>query len=113
MASELSVRLNGIEVGTLSLINGKMEFLYNDDATSDYMDRSYYTIMDCNNQYDNNFNNVLPTGNILYNNTGNARELFSNNKIAQSANTTNLTGMFSQIIDTYSMNKNEINPYFN
>ena len=32
MASELSVRLNGIEVGTLSLINGKMEFLYNDDA---------------------------------------------------------------------------------
>lgn len=32
MGSELSVRLNGIEVGTLSLINGKMEFLYNDDA---------------------------------------------------------------------------------
>ena len=32
MASELSVRLNGIEVGTLSLVNGKMEFLYNDDA---------------------------------------------------------------------------------
>lgn len=30
MAKELSVRLNGIEVGTLSLINGKMEFLYND-----------------------------------------------------------------------------------
>lgn len=32
MANELSVRLNGIEVGTLSLVNGKMEFLYNDDA---------------------------------------------------------------------------------
>ncbi len=32
MGSELSVRLNGIEVGTLSLVNGKMEFLYNDDA---------------------------------------------------------------------------------
>ena len=30
MAKELSVRLNGIEVGTLSLIDGKMEFLYND-----------------------------------------------------------------------------------
>jgi len=32
MINELSVRLNGIEVGTLSLVNGKMEFLYNDDA---------------------------------------------------------------------------------
>jgi len=32
MANELSVRLNGIEVGTLSLVNGKMEFLYNDDT---------------------------------------------------------------------------------
>ena len=30
MAKELSVRLNGIEVGTLSLIDGKMEFQYND-----------------------------------------------------------------------------------
>ena len=32
MSKELSVRLNGIEVGTLSLVNGKMEFLYNDNA---------------------------------------------------------------------------------
>ena len=32
MSEELSVRLNGIEVGTLSLVNGKMEFLYNDNA---------------------------------------------------------------------------------
>lgn len=30
MTKELSVRLNGIEVGTLSLKDGKMEFLYND-----------------------------------------------------------------------------------
>ena len=30
MVHELSVRLNGIEVGTLSLINGKMEFAYNE-----------------------------------------------------------------------------------
>ena len=32
MTKELSVRLNGIEIGTLSIINGKMEFLYNDNA---------------------------------------------------------------------------------
>lgn len=32
MAHELSVRLNGIEVGTLSLVNGKMEFLYSDSC---------------------------------------------------------------------------------
>lgn len=32
MARELSVRLNGIEVGTLSLVNGKMEFLYSDSC---------------------------------------------------------------------------------
>lgn len=32
MTKELSVRLNGIEIGTLSFINGKMEFLYNDNA---------------------------------------------------------------------------------
>ena len=32
MAKELSVRRNGIEVGVLSLINGKMEFLYNETA---------------------------------------------------------------------------------
>ena len=32
MAKELSVRLNGIEIGTLSLINGKMEFVYSDNA---------------------------------------------------------------------------------
>lgn len=32
MARELSVRLNGIEVGTLSLINGKMEFLYKESC---------------------------------------------------------------------------------
>lgn len=30
MMHELSVRLNGIEVGTLSLVNGKMEFVYNE-----------------------------------------------------------------------------------
>ena len=30
MTKELSVRLNGIEVGTLSLKDGKMEFQYND-----------------------------------------------------------------------------------
>lgn len=33
MTKELSVRLNGIEVGILSLINGKMEFVYNENAT--------------------------------------------------------------------------------
>ena len=33
MVKELSVRLNGIEIGTLSLINGKMEFKYSDKAT--------------------------------------------------------------------------------
>ena len=32
MTKELSVRLNGIEVGTLSLKDGKMEFLYNDNT---------------------------------------------------------------------------------
>ena len=32
IAKELSVRRNGIEVGILSLINGKMEFLYNETA---------------------------------------------------------------------------------
>lgn len=32
MARELSVRLNGIEVGTLSLVNGKMEFMYSDSC---------------------------------------------------------------------------------
>jgi len=33
MTKQLSVRLNGIEVGILSLINGKMEFVYNENAT--------------------------------------------------------------------------------
>ena len=28
---ELSVRLHGIEIGILKLINGKMQFQYNDD----------------------------------------------------------------------------------
>ena len=32
MAKELSVRLNGIEIGILSLVNGKMEFVYKDNA---------------------------------------------------------------------------------
>ena len=32
MAKSLSVRLHGKEVGILSLVNGKMEFLYNKDA---------------------------------------------------------------------------------
>ena len=32
MGPELSVRLNGIEVGTLSLVNGKMEFVYNEQC---------------------------------------------------------------------------------
>lgn len=32
MAKQLSVRLNGIEVGILSLVNGKMEFNYNENA---------------------------------------------------------------------------------
>lgn len=33
MTKQLSVRLNGIEVGILSLVNGKMEFVYNENAT--------------------------------------------------------------------------------
>jgi len=32
MSKELSVRLNGLEVGILKLTNGKMEFTYNNDA---------------------------------------------------------------------------------
>lgn len=32
MTKQLSVRLNGIEVGILSLVNGKMEFVYNENA---------------------------------------------------------------------------------
>jgi len=33
MTKQLSVRLKGIEVGVLSLVNGKMEFVYNKNAT--------------------------------------------------------------------------------
>lgn len=33
MAKELSVRLNGVEVGILRLVNGKMEFMYNDNIS--------------------------------------------------------------------------------
>lgn len=32
MTKKLSVRLNGLEVGILSLVNGKMEFCYNENA---------------------------------------------------------------------------------
>lgn len=33
MSKVLSVRLNGLEIGLLSLVNGKMEFVYSDTAT--------------------------------------------------------------------------------